>query len=197
MSCIAPRCRAARELGALFCAAHLAAPSGTRGGWISAWRRAQRLGGGERPIDASVVAKRLWIGGVPPFDRDLPDFDVLVLCALEHQGAHPFHGPVYRCPLPDGELSTGELAMALSIARAVGSDLARRRRVLVTCHTGLDRSALVAGLALCTVTRAPAPAIVAAIRSGRSPRALSNHHFVELIHRYARRAPHRPAARSS
>lgn len=184
MKCIAPRCAVARELGALFCGKHLAAPSGTRGGWISAWRRAQARANAPTPLDASNVAKRLWVGSVPPLDRDLPDFDVLVLCAKEVQPKTvPFQRQLYRVPIPDATLTQYETNLALIGGKRVAESLRRGRRVLVTCYAGRNRSALVASLGLGLVTRMTPAQIVALMRERRHPDALSNPHFVEIITR--------------
>jgi protein-tyrosine phosphatase len=135
--------------------------------------------------DCSNIAKRLWVGAVPPFDRDLPDFDVLVLCAKELQPAQlAFHGHVIRCPVPDGQLEMHELKRVLLSGRAVAENLRSGKRVLVTCAAGLNRSALVAALALGLVTRMPVHEILVLIRSRRKPDCLYNKHFVEILERY-------------
>jgi hypothetical protein len=188
MTCIAPRCGAARELGAVFCTKHLAAPSGTRGGWISAWRRAQARANAPTPLDASNIARRLWVGGQPPLDRDLPEFDLLVLCAKEVQPSSlAFSRDVIRVPLPDAALSSHEVRQVMIAARGVSSSLRRGRRVLVTCYAGRNRSALVASIGLGMVTRATPAQLVRLMRERRHPEALSNPHFVELIHRFVGR----------
>jgi hypothetical protein len=187
-ACIAPSCDRPAELGAVFCAKHLVAPAGKRGGWLSAFKRAQKRGSGT-VLDASAVARRLWIGGVPPFDRDLP-FQVLVLCALEHQPeALAFRGQVLRAPITDGPLSPRETQWALDAARGVAQSLAAGKNVLVTCHAGRNRSALVAGLGLGMVTRMKPEQIVTLVRTKRSLLAFSNPHFVRLLGLYVPRRP--------
>lgn len=138
-----------------------------------------------QPLNASNVARRLWVGGKPPFDRDLPQFDMVVLCAEELQPLTlAFHGAVYRCPLPDARLGEVELERALAGGRKVGQALTQGATVLVTCHRGWNRSALVAGLGLGLVTKMSADAIVSLLRARRSPDALGNPHFVEILRRY-------------
>src|SRR5690349_1357478 len=132
--CIAPKadrspCGDPREPGSLFCRVHEQAPGVQRGGWLSAERRRLRMATSQRvdtsgivtlqdqKLDASNVATRLWIGGRPPFDRDLPGFDLLVLCARELQPDHvAFHGTVIRCPLRDDILDHPELTRAVLTA---------------------------------------------------------------------------------
>lgn len=165
------------------------APAGQRGGWLSAERRRRRLAGHqEQRIDASNVATRLWVGSRPPFDRDLPDFDLLVLCAQELQPSElAFHGRVLRCPIPDGVLDHQELTQAVLTAKEVGDALVAGQRVLVTCSMGLNRSALVAALALARATKMTADAIIGQVRQRRSPQALFNTHFQDVIKRLVRR----------
>jgi hypothetical protein len=188
MSCIAPRCTTPRELGAVFCGKHLAASAGQRGGWISAEkRRRARAAGGDAPLDASNIVRRLWIGSKPPLDRPLPDFDILVLCAREIQPERVgFQGKVIRVPLPDAILNDTEVRAALVGARSVARELAAGKRVLVTCQAGLNRSAFVAALALGMVSKMPAIDRVDLIRQRRAPGALHNSHFVELLHKFSR-----------
>lgn len=192
MTCIVPRCDVPPVPGSPFCGDHAAAPAGRRGGWLSAHRRKQRQGEG-RVLEASNVARRLWIGSVPPFDRDLPEFNVLVLCAYEHQPSElGFKGQVVRCPIDDGSPSPREVKLALAAGREVARALVEGKTVLSTCHAGRNRSALVAGLGLGLVTRMTADQIVELIRARRSPSALSNPHFVKILRAYVP-GPRRPA----
>src|SRR5690242_1643176 len=96
---------------------HLLAPAGQRGGWLSAHKRRLERGGAaphDQPIDMSNITPRLWVGGRPPFDRDLPDFDVLVLCAQELQPPElAFRRELVRAPLPDATLTTPQIRTAL------------------------------------------------------------------------------------
>jgi len=142
----------------------------------------------EQRLDASNVATRLWVGGRPPFDRDLPAFDLLVLCAQELQPATvSFHGRVLRCPIPDGALDHQELRRVVLTAKDVGDALLTGQRVLVTCAMGLNRSALVAALALARATKMTAAEIIGRIRQRRNANALCNAHFQEIIKRLVRR----------
>jgi protein-tyrosine phosphatase len=142
----------------------------------------------EQRLDASNVATRLWVGGKPPFDRDLPDFDLLVLSAQELQPSElAFHGRVLRCPIPDGALDHQELTRAVLAAMEVGNALVVGRRVLVTCAAGLNRSALIASLALARATKMTADEIIHRMRQRRSPNALYNANFQDIIRRLVRR----------
>ncbi len=150
-------------------------------------------------MDASNIVKRLWVGSQPPFDRDLPEFDTLVLCAQEIQPDRlAFGRQVIRVPIPDAALTTDELRRALAGSRHVAVALTEGRRVLVTCRAGLNRSAFVASLALGVVTRMQPHEIVELMRERRAPAALHNPHFVEYITKFVGasrlKRPGRPAA---
>lgn len=188
MKCIAPKssgqlCGEACQPGSVFCRDHEAAPAGKRGGWLSAERR-RRQRSASSSMDASNVARRLWVGSAPPFDRDLPKFDVLALCAQELQPEHvAFHGLLIRCPIPDGVLDNQQLVRVLVSARNVARALGSGRNVLVTCAQGRNRSALVASIALAHLTRMSADDLVLLMRTRRHPHALSNAHFQSLLSR--------------
>lgn len=146
-------------------------------------------------LDASNIARRLWVGAAPPVDRSMPEFDLLVMCAREVQPSEiAFRGTVLRCPLNDAVLAPRELSHALMTGRSVAGALQRGRRVLVTCAAGRNRSALVAGLALGIATTMPPQEIVSLIRQRRSPDCLSNPYFVDVMMRYLRRRPTAAAA---
>jgi protein-tyrosine phosphatase len=135
-------------------------------------------------MDTSNITRRLWVGAAPPFDRDLPDFDVLVLCAREIQPERlAFHGVVVRCPIADGVLDNHEVVRVLVSARVVATALATRRRVLVTCADGRNRAPLVASMALARLTRMSSDDLVRLMRARRHPEALSNAYFRELLSR--------------
>jgi len=188
--CIAPEgtqpCAKPREVGALFCKKHMAASPGQRGGWISAEKRRRAMNASqESALDASNVATRLWVGSVPPFDRDLPELDVLVLCAQEIQPPTlGFTRQVVRVPLPDSALTDAQIRRALVGGRAVAEALAGGKRVLVTCAAGLNRSAFVASLGLGLVTKLEPIDIIQLMRQRRDPMALSNKYFCELIMKF-------------
>lgn len=146
----------------------------------------------ETPLDANRVFERLWVGGRPPFDRPLEHFDVLVLCAAELQPLPPelaFRGRVIRPRLLDHRPTDAEVHRAITAGSLVAAELAAGKRVLVTCRAGLNRSALVAGLALIERTRMKADNVLMLVRAARGPSTLFNEHFVALLrHAAARRA---------
>jgi protein-tyrosine phosphatase len=130
----------------------------------------------------------LWVGGQPPFDRDLPHFDVLVLCARELQPQEvAFRGYVIRCPIPDDVLSPADVHRVMTTARLVADSLIARRHILVTCSAGMNRSVLVASLALAHVTRLGADDLIRVMRARRHPSALYNPHFQGLLREFVSR----------
>lgn len=191
MKCIAPSCGAPVTVGSpVFCDIHIRAPSGQRGGWLSAYRRKQSMV--DQPameqvrLDASNIAPRLWMGAKPPFDRDLPKIDILVLAARELQPAKTaFHGALYHCPLVDDHLELTDIARALQCAHSVAAALLAKQSVLVTCSQGRNRSGLITGLALGYITRMTADQIIDHIRRRRTTSGvLSNQAFVEHLRKY-------------
>ncbi len=180
-TCIAPqampaasrRCPHPRAPGSLFCRGHEQAPAAQRGGWLSAERRRRKRVTSEEPWDVSNVAQRLWVGVTPPWDRDLPGFDVLALCATGLPAWAPgFHGQVLRCPVPAGDLSIHQVKHVLVTAGALARALRGGATILATCASGYQGSALVAGLGLGFVTRMAPDDIVMLMRRRRSPECL-------------------------
>lgn len=136
-------------------------------------------------LDANCVAKRLWVGSKPPFDRDLPQFQTLVLCAAEIQPPTlGFRGHVLRARLRDDYPTIHEIKIALTNGREVAKHLAAGKTVLVTCSAGRNRSALVAGLAIGLLTTMSATEIMAQIRQHRDPSCLYNQGFQQVLEKY-------------
>jgi protein-tyrosine phosphatase len=123
--------------------------------------------------DVSHIEGNLWIGACPA--STLPDFFayVLNLYQLEPYDTHP--GTVVRTQRMDDsdELLDAEvledLADWVNEKRALGP-------TLIHCQAGLNRSALVAGLALIRSGMAPRDAI-ALLRQKRSTEVLFNNAF--------------------
>lgn len=167
-----------------FCPKHNAAPAAQRGGWLSAHRRKAAMTN-DVNIDANQIVNRLWVGSKPPFDRHLPAFSMLVLCAEELQPPHiAFRGKLVRCPIYDtNPLPQTHWHHAVRASREVADELRRGGRVLVTCQMGLNRSALVASLAILQTMRMHPAQIIQLVRARRRSNALCNPHFCELLMR--------------
>jgi protein-tyrosine phosphatase len=144
----------------------------------------EHLGSSFGRIDANRIGPRFWIGSAPPHGRVLKDagFDVLVLCAKEHQPrSHKFPGlTVVHAGIDDGFLDDDELEVAIHAAHHVTECLGRGERVLVTCWMGKNRSGLVSALALYEITNLSGSECVRAVQRARSG-ALYNEHFAEHL----------------
>lgn len=114
-------------------------------------------------------------------------FDTLVLCAEEHQPpGRAFPGvEVIHLPFDDTvePMDYRQYGAIQKTADRVARRLRARRRVLVTCHAGLNRSGLVNALALMRATGAPPSIAIERIRARRGVRALSNPYFESLVRR--------------
>ncbi len=136
---------------------------------------------------ASRIAPRLYQGSRPLQGTTLRrvGFDTLVLAAKEHQpSARRFPGvEVIHVPMDDVDrpLSSSELRRVRRASARVARRLVAGRRVLVTCHAGLNRSGIITAGALILLTGADACSVVRRVRQQRSPDALSNPSFVEAL----------------
>lgn len=140
-------------------------------------------------MNADQVSEHLWVGGVPTDPAAVDKkFNALVLCAKEYQDVFPQHlyptTDLILAPLDDDKPSNTEKYYALRAALAVRKHLDEGHEVLVTCAAGVNRSALVAALAMMLGKDTPKSAIDS-IRKKRKPLSkatpLFNNHFVDLI----------------
>jgi hypothetical protein len=138
-------------------------------------------------IDAHRVDSKLYVGSYPEDERVCRSFDVIVLCAQELQRlSFECHGITIRVPLDDDKLSSTDVSRVLKAAKAINGLRLQGKRVLVTCAAGVNRSALVAGVAMVKTGLAPDDVIVT-IRRLRKPSIgmtpLGNPYFVDLLRR--------------
>ena len=139
------------------------------------------------PATASRVIGNLWQGDAPPIGPYIGRyFDCLVLSAIEYPlGPECFPGvEVIRIGLTDHgpPISWNEMQLAVKIAGQVINRLQQNKRVLVTCHAGLNRSGLINALALCCGPKRIKPdQAIQLIRKARGPNALSNRSFREFL----------------
>ena len=141
-------------------------------------------------LDCHPIASGLFVGSAPPLGRVVAraGFQVLVLCASEHQPpaeAHP-GVEVLRIGLEDdgSPMMRWHVREAFALADAVARRVRAGRACLVTCQQGRNRSGLVAALALARLTGAPGALAAEAVRARRlSPfgQALTNREFVGLL----------------
>lgn len=135
--------------------------------------------------EVSEVLPGLFIGARPlPGRHD--GVDTIVLAAMEYQPpAHLFPGTeVIHAPLddaPNRPMHADEIVRATQAADRVARRLRAGRRVLSSCAMGLNRSSLVAAIAMHAVYGMSADEIVARIRRARGAWALSNPNFEKLL----------------
>lgn len=141
-------------------------------------------------MDAVEIMPGLWLGSFPT-SGDLAQlgFSVLAVVAKEH--ATPelyarFPGVrVLMVPLEDRTLDETTIRQAISIARAVHGLWKAGHRILVACHMGINRSALVMAMVLHLARRISGAEAVQAIRRAR-PGTFSNPSFLEYLLRIPR-----------
>lgn len=136
------------------------------------------------------LAKHLYIGAEPPTGSGLyaEGFDVLVLCAEEFQPpASQFPGlTVIHIPFDDSMTRMGraQIQRLQIVARQVAEEWSAGRRVLVTCHMGINRSALMSALILSRITGdspAECGSQIRGVRTHGSMRALENPYFRSIL----------------
>ncbi|MFI6152515.1 protein phosphatase [Kitasatospora sp. NPDC051170] len=136
----------------------------------------------------SPITPGLWMGGhycTPPGGELEPvvvgrEFDLVVsLFTLPGHGPAPGVEHVVR-EVPDDVLSPGQLRAVAEAAELTAQALRDGRRTLVRCHSGYNRSGLVAAQALMALG-SDAGEAVRLVRERRSPWALNNPVFVEYL----------------
>ena len=87
----------------------------------------------------------------------------------------------------DSDLRGEELRHTIGLAKFAANKVIKTimtgGNALVTCRSGWNRSGLISGLALRRLTRKDPKTIIRSIRRSRSPFALSNPLFVEILKR--------------
>lgn len=142
------------------------------------------------PSTASRVIGNLWQGDAPPIGPNISKyFDCLVLSAVEYQlGPECFPGvELIQIELEDHghPITWQEMQLAVKTAGQVIKRLQQNKRVLVTCHAGLNRSGLISALALCCGPQRMSPDhAIQLIRKARGPYALSNRSFRNFLYAF-------------
>lgn len=154
-------------------------------------------------LDADRVASKLWVGSYPENEQGpavCQHFNAVVLCAEELQEL-PFSCSrlhIVKVPIDDAKPSPREIQTAVSAAKTVHALRKKGKRVLVTCAQGVNRSSLVAAMAL-MLDGDSAKVAIHRIRELRKPpiglTPLFNSHFTDLLLRLDRQSSktgHRP-----
>lgn len=140
-------------------------------------------------MNADQVSHNLWVGGLPTDAKAVDKhFDALVLAAREFQDIFPVHKypgtKLLLAPLDDDKLTSQDKATALSTAIKVHELMQKDKRVLVACAAGVNRSSLIAGLAMILGGDSAQEAITK-IRAQRKPPTgstpLFNTHFTKFM----------------
>jgi protein-tyrosine phosphatase len=140
-------------------------------------------------MNADKVGKNLWVGGLPT-DPSAVDknFDALVLAAKEFQDVFPVHKfpgtQVIHAPMNDAKPSQAEADQAVDAGVKVMKLNLAGKKVLVTCAAGVNRSALIAAIAMMS-SGLSADDAISRIRKHREPPSgstpLKNQHFVQML----------------
>jgi hypothetical protein len=157
-------------------------------------------------IDADEIAPGLWMGSAPPFGDALAraGFDVLALCAAEHQPHQRLHPGVAiaRAALEDdgSPMMRWHVREAFSIAGWLARRIREGHVTLVTCQQGRNRSGLVTALTLAAMTGASGEKCARAVKERRrSPygEALCNRDFLDLLRSIPRKRRAGPVTQSA
>lgn len=137
-------------------------------------------------MSRSEILPNLFVGSKPAPGRH-EGIDTIVLAALEYQPpADQFPGAeVIHVPLDDApgrSMYETEIIDATKAAARVARRLRAGRRVLVTCQMGLNRSALIAAIAMHDVYGMGAEEIITRLRRARGMWSMSNPNFEKLLH---------------
>jgi protein-tyrosine phosphatase len=85
-------------------------------------------------------------------------------------------------PMEDAEPSQKDILKAIGAAREVAAEIRLGGRALVTCHAGLNRSGLISAMSILLLRPKATPdTVIKVIRARRSPDALSNQSFINVL----------------
>ena len=135
-------------------------------------------------MSRSEVVPHLFVGSKPAPGRH--DVDTIILAAIEYQphadcfqGSEVIHAPLEDAPTRS--MHEQEILIAVNTAARVARRLRAGHRVLVTCALGLNRSALIAAIAMNDVYGMSADEVITRLHRARGPWALSNPNFERLL----------------
>lgn len=126
--------------------------------------------------DFDKIYGNLYVGAYPDPEKlaFTRKFDTIVLAAVELQPPTDLFASgteIIRAPMKDGELTARQELAARMAAQAVADRLRQGKSVLVTCAAGVNRSALIAAMAVVMVTGRPGWWALNHLRATRRPRS--------------------------
>ena len=141
------------------------------------------IGKGAAPV-SMIVEDSLWIGGYKA-PQNLPfKPDLWVHCAEEIRPDSKLAKKVIWLKMDDDEWDwrshPKEVAEILKVVKRANKAIRGSKRVVVTCHMGLNRSGLVTGLLMCSLGFTPGE-VLGHLRSLRHPDVLCNADFEDLV----------------
>lgn len=135
-------------------------------------------------LDADEVVPGLWVGSKLNMELSYKKWSAIVLCAdlLQQRPPH-FRGTLLRAPFGDTpwptERETQVILAAVDFVVRMRKEFAP---TLVTCHAGLNRSALVTGLAMHRLgLYGDGENITRLLRRARGEAALCNKEFARWV----------------
>lgn len=152
---------------------------------FSQWRPGPFVSGDLVMSDANEVAPNLFVGS-KPLPGPHQDIDVIVLAAQEYQPSSDRFSDteVIHAPIdddPNRPMTPREIEIAVRAGKHVARRLREGRRVLATCMMGLNRSALIAALAMNEVWGMSPDEAIARLRGARGSFSMSNPNFERLL----------------
>lgn len=142
-------------------------------------------------LDAHEIIPQLWQGSRPRAGREVAEagFDVLVLCAREHQPAPDAYPGILVILAPNDDhhfVTREDLQVAVRTASRVVAYLQQGKKVLVTCLAGINRSGLVVALTIHKFLGFSGKSCIDIVREKRrfadvGDEALTNTFFVEAL----------------
>lgn len=137
-------------------------------------------------LDANEIIPGLWVGSKPPKGEFLykNNYTHVVLCCPDYQlPAKDFPNVnVIHCPFEDNYniMNNTTMVLVFVTAKLIAETHKNGGKILVTCYAGLNRSALLAALALRILGYSPFFAIES-LRENRNKRCLENKIFERLV----------------
>jgi protein-tyrosine phosphatase len=150
--------------------------------------RSPRFDEGISVDSSNEIVPNLWIGRLEIQPAEAFDAGFRVVIMLEEvtrNDVRPPPGDVFLSwPIEDSDERLPDEEMLDVVVDLAARSIRARRPTLITCMGGLNRSGLVAAMALCRLGHSPDEAL-ALVRAARGPYALGNELFEQRLRREA------------